>query len=97
MKKFKKPLLFTLCLLPVALIAGWFTALEGGDPVSEATVVTEDITYYAHWTQTHADIQEELWLRGLSGSEDSFMVNQAFSVASEIRDPQLAGLDISVG
>lgn len=44
-----------------------------------------------------ADIQEELWLRGLSGSEDDFMVNQAFSVASEIRDPQLAGLDISVG
>ena len=44
-----------------------------------------------------ADIQEELWLRGLSGSEDSFMVNQAFSVFSEIRDPQLAGLDISVG
>ena len=44
-----------------------------------------------------ADIQEELWIRGLSGSEDDFLVNQAFSVASEIRDPQLAGLDISVG
>ena len=44
-----------------------------------------------------AAIQNELWLRGLSGSEDDFMVNQAFSVASEIRDPQLAGLDISVG
>ena len=44
-----------------------------------------------------AGLQEELWLRGLSGSEDDFMVNQAFSVASEIRDPQLAGLDISVG
>ena len=42
-------------------------------------------------------LQEELWLRGLSGSEDDFLVNQAFSVASEIRDPQLAGLDISVG
>lgn len=44
-----------------------------------------------------AGLQEELWLRGLSGSEDDFLVNQAFSVASEIRDPQLAGLDISVG
>ena len=42
-------------------------------------------------------LQEELWLRGLSGSEDAFMVTQAFSVASEIRDPQLAGLDISIG
>ncbi len=44
-----------------------------------------------------AEVQEELWMRGLSGSEDDFMVNQAFSVASEIRDPQLAGLDVSVG
>ena len=44
-----------------------------------------------------ADLREEVWLRGLSGTEDDFMVNQAFSVASEIRDPQLAGLDISVG
>ena len=44
-----------------------------------------------------ADLQEELWIRGLSGSADDFLVNQAFSVASEIRDPQLAGLDISVG
>jgi len=42
-------------------------------------------------------VREELWLRGLSGTEDDFMVNQAFSVASEIRDPQLTGLDISIG
>ncbi len=26
MKKFRKPLIFTLCLLPAALIGGWFTA-----------------------------------------------------------------------
>ena len=31
-------------------LAGWFTAREGGDEVTDKTVVTEDVTYYAHWT-----------------------------------------------
>lgn len=29
---------------------GWFTDPEGGDQINESTVVTSDITYYAHWT-----------------------------------------------
>jgi uncharacterized repeat protein (TIGR02543 family) len=29
--------------------AGWFTAPSGGTRVTEATVVTGDVTYYAHW------------------------------------------------
>ena len=30
---------------------GWFTASEGGEAVTAETVVTEDVTYYAHWTE----------------------------------------------
>ena len=30
---------------------GWFTASEGGTKISGSTVVTGDVTYYAHWTQ----------------------------------------------
>ena len=30
--------------------AGWFTAAEGGTEISDATVVTGNVTYYAHWT-----------------------------------------------
>ena len=30
---------------------GWFTAKEGGDKITEETVVTEDVTYYAHWIE----------------------------------------------
>ena len=30
--------------------AGWFTAADGGNRVTEETVVTGDVTYYAHWT-----------------------------------------------
>ena len=29
---------------------GWFTAAEGGDPITTDTVFTEDTTVYAHWT-----------------------------------------------
>ncbi|MDR2162734.1 MAG: InlB B-repeat-containing protein [Clostridiales Family XIII bacterium] len=29
---------------------GWFTALPGGTKVTSATVVTGNVTYYAHWT-----------------------------------------------
>jgi uncharacterized repeat protein (TIGR02543 family) len=28
---------------------GWYTALSGGAPVSAATTVTADVTYYARW------------------------------------------------
>ena len=30
---------------------GWFTAAVGGTQVTAATVVTEDVTFYAHWRQ----------------------------------------------
>ena len=31
---------------------GWFTAREGGDEVTEDTVISGDTTYYARWTST---------------------------------------------
>ena len=31
---------------------GWFTLSEGGQQISASTIVTSDITYFAHWTQT---------------------------------------------
>ena len=41
--------------LPVATwdghtLDGWFTASDGGSPVSDETVVTTNATFYAHWT-----------------------------------------------
>lgn len=31
---------------------GWFTAATGGTQVSASTIVTKNVTYYAHWTET---------------------------------------------
>lgn len=38
MKKFKKPLLFTLALLPIAAVATWFTVLYQFDLFDQATI-----------------------------------------------------------
>ena len=32
--------------------AGWFTAASGGIQISSTTIVTGNVTYYAHWTAT---------------------------------------------
>lgn len=32
--------------------AGWFTAASDGTQISTTTIVTKDVTYYAHWTAT---------------------------------------------
>lgn len=31
---------------------GWFTSREGGEEITSDTIITRDITYYAHWTAT---------------------------------------------
>lgn len=29
---------------------GWFTLIDGGEQITENTIVTDDVTYYAHWS-----------------------------------------------
>ena len=36
------------------MLLGWFTAAEGGEEVTAATVVTGNATYYAHWAEIAA-------------------------------------------
>ena len=38
---------------------GWFTAAEGGEQISAETQVTQNATYYAHWTSLVADWPED--------------------------------------
>ena len=33
------------------IFEGWFTAIDGGDPLPTDLTVTEDVTYYAHWRE----------------------------------------------
>ena len=55
--EFTVPANATVGCLPVPVrenyaFEGWFTAREGGDEVTEDTVISGDTTYYARWTST---------------------------------------------
>lgn len=39
--------------------ANWSTSVQGGEAVTEATVVTDDVTYYAHWTRNTVNVKFE--------------------------------------
>ena len=39
---------------------GWFTAAVGGTQVTAATVVTKDVTFYAHWKRVSSGADEEI-------------------------------------
>ena len=38
---------------------GWFTSAEGGEQVGSSTIVTDDSTFYAHWTLTGCELTIE--------------------------------------
>ena len=51
----------TLGTLPVILregyvLAGWYTAATGGTKISETTVISASVTFYAHWTPENYNI-----------------------------------------
>ena len=48
--------------------AGWWTAAEGGEPVTEMTEVKENLAVYAHWTKTTFSLSFD------SGTEQRFEV-----------------------
>lgn len=39
---------------------GWFTAMVGGTQVTAETVVTKDVTFYAHWRRIGSTADEEI-------------------------------------
>ena len=63
---------------------GWFTAAVGGDAVTAETVITTNVTYYAHWAVPHPD--------GPWGS-DPGIVDDA---TARLPPTWLVGVDLSV-
>ena len=55
----------TIGTLPTPIMSGyrfdgWYTKVDGGDPISESTIVKESTTYYAHWTRVSYNITYDL-------------------------------------
>ena len=77
--------------LPVAwrdgyFFLGWFTAAEGGDEVTAETVVTGDVTLYAHWTESpfYATGGDAPWLIDGDGSWRSGAITDSQSTWVEL-------------
>ena len=47
---------------------GWFTAAEGGERVTSETVVTGDMTLYAHWGKSNDDFADAREITGMAGT-----------------------------
>ena len=47
-----------------ATFIGWFTETEGGTRLEESTVITDDVTLYAHW-----ELHSNVWLYDLKNGE----------------------------
>ena len=50
---------------------GWFTQLSGGEPINEMTLITTNITLYAHWVATSYNIDLNLDGGQISGDYKS--------------------------
>lgn len=53
---------------------GWFTAKEGGEPITKDTLVSKSITAYAHWNDPDVAF-------GASGSQTNVGADNAFLIA----------------
>ncbi len=74
---------------------GWFTAASGGTEVSSATVVTDTVTFYAHWTEQplyptpvwyDEDGEEIDWTRYYDGDEEPFAAEVAATFDGYVLD-----------
>lgn len=88
---------------------GWFTAAEGGDLLSEGTIVTKDMSFFAHWKRnsflagedvacagvnvTLASAQAE-WLNGL-GDYETVKTAVAAMEADKFEEAYLLNLDLT--
>lgn len=88
---------------------GWFTAAEGGDLLSEGTIVTKDMSFFAHWKRssflagedvacagvnvTLASAQAE-WLNGL-GDYETVKAAVAAMGADKFEEAYLLNLDLT--
>ena len=39
-------------------LLGWFTSSEGGDQVSATTVITDNVEYFAHWSESGVTLEQ---------------------------------------
>ena len=72
---------------------GWFTAAVGGTQVTATTVVTEDVTFYAHWTPVGYSISYAGVKGGVNLNPTSYTIEDAitFSALGDVTGYRFTG------
>ena len=60
----------------------WWTAIDGGSQISAATIVTGDVTYYAHWA---ADTYTIMYKPGTNGSGTQQTATKTYDVPLSLK------------
>lgn len=70
---------------------GWFTAAEGGDRVAADTIVTNDVTFFAHWIEGESGFRVAFDANGGSPTPASVLRESGEEIGELPTDVGLAG------
>jgi len=64
---------------------GWYTSKDGGTaPITTATVVSDAVTYYAHWT-SNRDTGNRIWFDAVGGTLPGAMASYTLTGTNTVR------------
>jgi uncharacterized repeat protein (TIGR02543 family) len=64
---------------------GWYTAVTGGTKITESTIVTGDVTCYAHWTRDEILTSTSVPESELAGTIGTLQPGQSISLPKSVR------------
>ena len=65
---------------------GWFTEASGGDEITKDTIITGNITFYAHWTQADTALINGTYYKSIQEAVDAVAANNEETTITIIRD-----------
>lgn len=65
---------------------GWFTESTGGTQITENQIITDDVTYYAHWTATDAAVVNGKTYKSLASALNAVPTDGTETVVKIIND-----------
>ncbi len=62
---------------------GWYTSANGGTKITSSTIVTDDVTYYAHWNQIDLDLTKVFYIPGSCTFDGSITTSEIGNITSD--------------
>ena len=65
---------------------GWFTKASGGEEITKDTIITGDITFYAHWSKTDTALINGTYYQSIQEAVDAVPTNNEETTITILRD-----------